>query len=179
MIEKKSVDVLLIEDDYLHYAPMVMKLLTDKKKTYFNYCVTHAGLATTAENMLGKKHFDIIILDLHLPDGKGIELVRKIRQLAPKERTAMIVVTGATADDEDVAVREELANDYLDKNELASHEYQLLKVVRNWAIWAVGCRESREQFSPAMDKIEKKIDEGMKVCETIQSDLPHTESKPE
>jgi DNA-binding NtrC family response regulator len=49
-------------------------------------CLAEAGAAISAQR------FDAIILDLHLPDGNGIEWITKIREDCPD--TAIVVITG-------------------------------------------------------------------------------------
>lgn len=45
-----------------------------------------------------ERNFDLIVLDLMLPDGTGDELLPKLRELAP--HTPVLIMTGAPHDDE-------------------------------------------------------------------------------
>ena len=72
----------------------------------------------SAENFLSKMHYDLIILDLHLPDGEGYELISQIHSLTD---TKVVVITGNT----EKQLREELFHygilDYIIKDENFSY----------------------------------------------------------
>src|SRR6187455_2955798 len=61
---------------------------------------------TTAERM----HPDVILLDLDLPDGDGLDLLQRLRALAP-----VIVLTDQHGDDSVVSVLARGAEDYVTK----------------------------------------------------------------
>ena len=77
-------------------GPSVLKSLTDLSEY-------HAASA----------HYDVILLDLGLPDAQGLEAIRRIRAAA--SRAPLVVLTGH--DDDTMAVRalQEGAQDYLIK----------------------------------------------------------------
>ena len=54
--------------------------------------VTSAGNMIDAEKHLGKRDFDIVLLDPGLPDKQGLSSVRRVRSVAP--RVPLVVVTG-------------------------------------------------------------------------------------
>jgi len=56
------------------------------------YQVQTAGSISEARNKLVHGSFDIILLDLSLPDGNGIDLIAEIRQNHPE--VALVVITG-------------------------------------------------------------------------------------
>lgn len=56
------------------------------------YQVQTAGSITEARNKLVHGSFDIILLDLSLPDGNGLDLIAEIRQNHPE--VALVVITG-------------------------------------------------------------------------------------
>lgn len=55
-----------------------------------NYQVTAVGSVTEAENALVNE-FDLLVLDINLPDGNGMELCRRIR---PYLRAGIVMCTG-------------------------------------------------------------------------------------
>ena len=76
--------VLLIEDELSLRKPL-KKLLELKK-----YQVEEAGDFKTAEKKTEYYDYDIVLLDLKLPDGNGIDLLKKYR---PKMEGKTIVIT--------------------------------------------------------------------------------------
>ena len=49
-----------------------------------------AGTFSKAVEILSKNRFDIALLDIHLPDGNGIELLKLIKKDQPGVKTIMI-----------------------------------------------------------------------------------------
>ena len=62
--------------------------------------ITHASMISEAITALDNERFDVVLLDLNLPDGRGIECVEKIHRT--DELVPIVVLSGA--DDEDFAV---------------------------------------------------------------------------
>lgn len=63
--------------------------------------LVHVRTLAAAEIALAREEFDVVLLDLGLPDGDGIEIVKRIRAAAA--RTAVVVLTGR--DDDSVALQ--------------------------------------------------------------------------
>lgn len=80
--------------------------------------ITHVVRMSEAEDFLAKSVVDIILLDMGLPDGHGLETVRRARAAAPT--TPVIVLTGL--DDESLAAEAmtQGAQDYLIKGQIES-----------------------------------------------------------
>nr|WP_228025314.1 response regulator [cf. Phormidesmis sp. LEGE 11477] len=85
----------------------------------------HVERFEEALTMLSQQSYDLILLDLHLPDGEGIDLIRQLKQQVPE--TPVVVLTGI--EDETVAVAAILegAQDYLTKTDAFSPS-RLLKL---------------------------------------------------
>jgi DNA-binding response OmpR family regulator len=65
------------------------------------HAVTEADSLRAAGACLGARAFDVVLLDRHLPDGAGVELIAAIRRERPGARIAMM--SGAPANDDDRA----------------------------------------------------------------------------
>ena len=84
----------------------------------------------TARDILNKEEIDIVILDMHLPDGEGIELIDEIKEF--NKNSKIIVLTSLN----DISLREELFKqgivDYIikDSNLLYSLK-EVLKILKN------------------------------------------------
>ena len=79
------------------------------------YVVTTVGSLTEAREQLVQQTWEVVLLDLVLPNGEGIELVRRVKALAPD--VPLVIVTAT--DDEELAVQaiRERAQDYLVKGQ--------------------------------------------------------------
>ena len=109
----EAMRILLVEDN-----PGDVRLLREMFSTERSgsYEITHFARLGLALNHLAKGGVDIVLLDLGLPDGDGLETVRRVRRLAPQ--IPLIVLTGR---DDDAAVAEAMregAQDYLVKGQI-------------------------------------------------------------
>ncbi len=78
--------VLVVEDDALDFK-MIERLLGEQ------FLVTRAHQLTDAELRLSEDHYHLVLLDLSLPDGHGLELVKRMRALLERP-VPVVVVTG-------------------------------------------------------------------------------------
>ena len=110
----KSIKVLLLVED----NPGDVRLLREmfSEQGLHNTELTHVERMSDAEHRLASGLFDIILLDLGLPDEQGLGAVRRAHVAAP--RTPLVVLTGM--DDESLATQalQEGAQDYLIKGKL-------------------------------------------------------------
>jgi two-component system, cell cycle sensor histidine kinase and response regulator CckA len=115
--------LLLVEDN-----PGDARLLREmfKEQGSHDTELTQVGSMREAEAHLAGRSFDIILLDLGLPDAEGLGAVRRAHAAAP--RVPLVVLTGL--DDESLAVQTLLegAQDYLIKGQIESRG--LLRALR-------------------------------------------------
>ena len=113
MIRKFLKKLLLVEDN-----PGDARLLREMLNEAGAYKteVTHAESMKEAETHLAACVFNIVLLDLGLPDSQGLEAVRRARAAAP--RVPLVVLTAL--DDEGLATRalQDGAQDYLIKGQI-------------------------------------------------------------
>src|SRR5919202_4030552 len=102
---------ILVGEDNPGDARVVEILLSEVNAPRFG--ITHAEHLSEALQRLEEQSFDVILLDLSLPDSSGLETVRTTRGAAP--RTPLVVLSGQ--DDEEVALQslKRGAQDYLVK----------------------------------------------------------------
>lgn len=111
-MDRKSLQVLVIEDN-----PDDIQLLRRYlgKTSFDRIDIQHCERLANGLEFLEEKdgHIDVILLDLGLPDGYGLDTFTKVHQLAPK--IPIIVLSGQ--DDENLATQavREGAQDYLVK----------------------------------------------------------------
>jgi len=108
--------VLVIEDSAVQYE-LVARNLREAKGVDFR--PTRADRLSEGLERLGNEKFDIVLLDLNLPDSRGLDTLRKLRFSRPN--VPIVVLTGI--DDEAVAIQaaSEGAQDYLVKGEFGSN----------------------------------------------------------
>lgn len=115
--------VLLTEDNTLIASGIVAGLEAQ------GFSVTHAATAAYAEALLRSAHFDLLILDLGLPDEDGLLLLNRLRRRGFER--PVLVLTARDAVTERVAGLQAGADDYLvkpfDLRELAARLHALLR----------------------------------------------------
>jgi two-component sensor histidine kinase/CheY-like chemotaxis protein len=111
-MEEKPLQMLLVEDNPGD-ARLLQELLTEVASPRFG--LTRVGRLDQALQHLQRIAFDVILLDLLLPDAQGLEGLAKVQVRAP--RVPVVVLTGV--DDEGLAVKAVRlgAQDYLVKGQ--------------------------------------------------------------
>jgi DNA-binding response OmpR family regulator len=99
--------ILVVEDDPLLAESLVRALQQQ------GYRIGHARRGHDAETLLRSQRFDLLLLDIGLPDIDGFELLRRLR--ARGDATPVLVVTAREAVDERVHGLDLGADDYLTK----------------------------------------------------------------
>lgn len=99
--------ILLLEDDEALGRGICMALETP------SCTVTHCSTCLQAINILQGMVFDLLILDINLPDGSGLELLRTLRQNG--NSTPAILLTANDLELDEVTGLEAGADDYITK----------------------------------------------------------------
>jgi DNA-binding response OmpR family regulator len=100
-------EILIIEDDAAVRGGIRKQLEKEGAD------VTEAGDATSARRALAARSFDVVLLDLTLPDQNGSEILKELRQSG--STTQVIVVSGATTEADRVRSLLAGADDYVVK----------------------------------------------------------------
>jgi DNA-binding response OmpR family regulator len=157
------VKVLLVED-----SPTEVRLLEDKlaKVTLTTFEVTRAGKLAEALGKLNEHPFDIVLLDLNLPDSEELQTFTKVNRQNPE--VPIVVLTGMN--DEKLAIEavSQGAEDYLIKRDT---DHQLLGRAMAYAVERH--RLQMERMSLLADQIRKKERE-----EQEQRSLEHLSETP-
>ena len=113
MKNKTPLQVLLVEDNSGD-ARLLREMFSNESTGSFE--LTHVLRLSEALALLEKGGTDIVLLDMGLPDGHGLDTVRRAHAIAPE--VPLIVLTGL--DDEALAAQamKEGAQDYLIKGEI-------------------------------------------------------------
>lgn len=114
--------ILIVEDDPI----LITKIANFLRKEQF--LCTEANSASKAKRVIVKSPPDLVILDLNLPDGDGLQLLQQLRL---KNDLPVIVVSGRNAENDRVKGLLTGADDYLTKpfnpNELVLRIRTVLK----------------------------------------------------
>jgi DNA-binding response OmpR family regulator len=78
-----------------------------------HYHVMEAADGRTALNLIEENDFDVALVDLHLTDMDGLDIMRHLRRVSPQ--TSVIILTGYATVDSAVEALRQGAHDYLTK----------------------------------------------------------------
>lgn len=99
--------LLIVEDDKLLNSTLVFNLSS------FGYMIDSAMTKQGAENFCKKQDYDLIVLDINLPDGNGFDLCVEIKERRPD--TAVIFLTANDMESDMLKGFELGADDYVTK----------------------------------------------------------------
>jgi DNA-binding response OmpR family regulator len=121
----KSIKAVLLVEDNPGDARLLREIFNEDRSLGAEFI--HVDCISDAEKYLARHAVDIVLLDLGLPDARGLEAVRRARAAAPG--VALVVLTGL--DDESLAAQsiQEGAQDYLVKETYGSSR-GLLRTLR-------------------------------------------------
>lgn len=101
-------NILVVDDTYM-YLQLMKKILSGKHNVYL------AESAEAALEMLDLIHVDLMLLDVHMPDVDGLELLRIIRNNSKYNEIPVILLTADEDEETESAGFEEGAIDYIRK----------------------------------------------------------------
>ncbi len=81
--------ILICEDD-----PLIGEVLTDQIEM-FGYAVEVAASANAARHALHVRRYDVLLLDIRLPDSDGLTLIRALRAAPETSRLPIIAMSGS------------------------------------------------------------------------------------
>jgi two-component system sensor histidine kinase UhpB len=141
-----EIQVLLVEDsptDALLIGEALMDVLD------FRHRLVHTEFLSDALARTSTTHFDVVLLDLGLPDAQGLDTFRNFHRQAPE--LPVLVLTGLDDMSVGLLAIQEGAQDYLAKREIGTSE--LSRAIR-YAIerhrGAMALKESEERFQLAI-----------------------------
>ena len=103
----KKPHILLVEDEKHIAQGIIFNLELE------GFLITHTETGAAAMDAFGRQSFDLVVLDLMLPDSHGFDLCREMRKTQPKLPILMLTALGEEQDR--VSGLKEGADDYLTK----------------------------------------------------------------
>lgn len=115
-------DILIIDDDE-DLSMIISDMLTDQ-----GYGVTLAGDSETAFGLLAERKFDLVLLDINLPDAIGFDVCKELRRVS---EVPVIFASARTSETDRIIGLDIGGDDYIPKpfsmKELLSHIKALLR----------------------------------------------------
>ena len=103
--------ILIVDDDKL-LCETLTDLLTRK-----NHTVSSAGTIAEAKNTFSAVQYDVVFLDVRLPDGDGLKIIQELKETSSKPE--IIIMTGqGDPDGVEIAIKNG-AWCYLEKSSIA------------------------------------------------------------
>jgi DNA-binding NtrC family response regulator len=84
--------VLLIDDE------ASFREITSEELSHIGYSLDTCGSLAEARRLLARKTFDVVLLDLRLPDGSGLDLLAELHASQPAAQTVILTAFGTVED---------------------------------------------------------------------------------
>ena len=129
--------LLLVEDD----QPLAEALVTLLRQS--GHAVDWVGDGASAEALVGLEHFDLVIMDLNLPQMDGLAVLRAMR--ARKNAAAVMILTARGTPEERIRGLDLGADDYMTKPfDIGEFEARVRSLLRRQA----GLKSAEVTFGP-------------------------------
>ncbi len=112
-MRRESIRVLLVEDDPIYQR--IVNVVLAKASHTVRYDTKTAGSLSEALKCMSEHEFDVILLDLGLPDSDGTHGIKEVRRLCAE--VPVVVLTGQTDEEVGLKAIKAGADDYFTKDE--------------------------------------------------------------
>ncbi len=158
-IRENTIKLLLFEDN-----PGDAGLIEDMLDEFNGkYSFTHVESLEEGLNVLDIQYFDVILLDLGLPDSDGIDTLINVEKKIPN--SPIIVLTGLNDEEIGVLAVKKGAQDYLIKRDIDAN---LLKRSINYSIER---KKIEIELQKSQENLEEKVKERTKALEESNKEL--------
>ncbi len=161
---KKAIKILLVEDEPAH-AVLVKVALSNAATTRLAFDIEVADSISKVIERLQDAVFDVVLLDLGLPDSQGFETVSRVYDTSPD--TPIVVLTGLLDEEVGVQAMQKGAQDYLVKGDFTPDI--LIRTIR-YAIERQKEINRRKRVEAALKKAHDELEKRKALLEA-QSEL--------
>ena len=153
----QDIKVLLIEDN-LAEARLLKEILKGNEKKEFH--LVNVSRLSEAISLLQQTDFDVILLDLTLPDSQGLESLAPLLITAPK--LPIVVLTNTNDDNLALAALRQGAQDYLIKREVS------LEILTRSLCYAIERKQMEEALRESNEALKMSVIERTNQLEKAQ-----------
>jgi len=146
-MESMKYTVLLVDDEKLDQRLTIQALAKVRFTQRIQFKVETAETLSEAIRLLGEKSYDVILLDLGLPDSQGLASVKEVR--TANLQSPVIVLTGLADEELGLEAIKEGADDYVIKGDYLEHV--LVRIIR----YAIKRKEVEEKLRRANEKLKE------------------------
>jgi len=139
LADMKLIRVLLVEDDEIDILSAKRILANCSQSIKFD--IESATTLSEAVEYVGSREYDVVLLDLGLPDCSGIETVQKVSQANP--HVSIVALTGLDDEQTGLLAIQNGATDYLTKS------MQLDNILVRTILYALERKEAEEKVKRA------------------------------
>lgn len=143
-----SVKILLIEDN-LAEARLLQEILKQAKFKHFS--LVHVKRLREALDRLAEDYFDVILLDLTLPDSQGLGSIAPLNKLAPS--LPIVVLTNMNDDELAIEAVRQGAQDYLVKRQVNG------ELLARSLCYAIERKQASESLRKVNETLEMRVQE--------------------
>lgn len=161
-MSETSLNILLVEDNVDH-AELIRRHLTRGQGDRVS--IAWSQRVSEALSELDKRSFDVVLLDMMLPDSRGVETVGRVHGHTPG--VPIVVLTSAEGDEVGIGAVQHGAEDYIAKSAMDSHS--LTRSIR----YAIE-RSERRRAESALEGARYELS----LAQKIQSGLYPTKPPP-
>ncbi len=147
-ISSHTIRVLLVEDSPTE-AMLIQASLSDVEEVTFE--IQHTTSLADTQAALSQQHYDIVVLDLTLPDCSGIETFIRLRESCPG--TPVVILTANTSKKTALETVKLGAQDYILKEQIENMQLQMS------LRYAIERKKSEEALKQARAEVEKAYHE--------------------
>jgi len=152
-MDQREIKILLVDDDP---GDRRLAKLALKKSATATFAVESSATLTEGLALLENHHFDLVLLDLGLPDSQGLETIDKVLQAV--HHPPIVVLTGLDDEDAGVEAIKKGASDYLVKSRLWNN--MLVRTIL-YAIERKRAAKEREELREQLLQVQKMDSIGM------------------
>ncbi|MBN1572737.1 MAG: PAS domain S-box protein [Deltaproteobacteria bacterium] len=145
---KEIISILIIEDDF-GYVKIIKEMIDEAGGGDFT--LKHSDTLTKGLDVLSKESFDVILLDMTLPDSEGLNTLLEVKDSVPD--VPIVVLTSLENEKVALSAVRESAQDYLYKGEIKPS--LLIRALR----YAVERKRMLEDLKHAYDSLDIMVQE--------------------